>query len=198
MICILNGPCSATAKRSRPGRCRLKSPRAVRRSSRRLTRRRRTGKANGSCCSNGGCARRPHGRRRARASPGTNWPCPCLIEKSLRPLRGPAGAGVEILFPDPLGFTARLHHDADLTEAETLAELTVRDSVEIHIDAAMRGLARRPAGRMRCRNTGSGPEPMLSRGCCGGLADPAIKARGQASATRVSARRKSSAPPSFS
>ena len=57
-----------------------------------------------------------------------------------------AGAGVEILFPAPLGFSARLHHDTDLTEAETLAELTMRDTAEIHIDAAMRGLGTAACG----------------------------------------------------
>ena len=61
-----------------------------------------------------------------------------------------AGAGFEILFPDPLGFAARLHHDADLTEAETLAELTARDRAGIHIDAAMRG-----PGAAAC-----GPDPL--------------------------------------
>ncbi len=50
------------------------------------------------------------------------------------------GAGVRIGFPVPLSFTARPHHDADLNEAETLAELAPAETTEVHIDAAMRGL----------------------------------------------------------
>ena len=54
------------------------------------------------------------------------------------------GSGFEIIFAKPLSFTARPHHDSDLTQAETLAELEILrthcNSFEIHIDAAMRGL----------------------------------------------------------
>lgn len=57
-----------------------------------------------------------------------------------------AGEGFEVSFPMPLSFTARLHHDADLTEAETLAELMQRDTAEVHIDAAMRGLGTAACG----------------------------------------------------
>ena len=55
-------------------------------------------------------------------------------------LKGDDGKGLRISLPRPLSFTARMHHDADLTEAETLAELITRDTYEVHIDAAMRGV----------------------------------------------------------
>ena len=55
-------------------------------------------------------------------------------------LTGEDGCGFEILFPKPLSFTARPHHDVDLSAAETLAELVARDTYEVRIDAAMRGL----------------------------------------------------------
>lgn len=52
--------------------------------------------------------------------------------------------GFKVCFPHPLSFSARLHHDADLTQAETFAELNAlavqHHTHEIHIDAAMRGL----------------------------------------------------------
>ncbi|MEL7539717.1 MAG: glycoside hydrolase family 2 TIM barrel-domain containing protein [Pseudomonadota bacterium] len=50
------------------------------------------------------------------------------------------GAGFRVTLPSPMSFTARPHHDADLNAAETLAELAARDTSEIHIDVAMRGL----------------------------------------------------------
>ena len=55
-------------------------------------------------------------------------------------LRDAAGNGFRITLPTPLSVTVRPHHDDDLNAAETLAELTVRGTSEIHIDAAMRGL----------------------------------------------------------
>ncbi|MEM9668524.1 MAG: glycoside hydrolase family 2 TIM barrel-domain containing protein [Pseudomonadota bacterium] len=50
------------------------------------------------------------------------------------------GAGLKVLLPRPLSFTARPHHDADLTRATTLAELDMADTTEVRIDVAMRGL----------------------------------------------------------
>jgi len=55
-------------------------------------------------------------------------------------LTDPDGQGISISFPRPLSFTARPHHDADLSAAETLAQLQMRSSHEVRIDAAMRGL----------------------------------------------------------
>ncbi|MEL7454901.1 MAG: beta-galactosidase, partial [Pseudomonadota bacterium] len=50
------------------------------------------------------------------------------------------GRGCEFKLPSPLSFTARHYHDADLNAAETLSALTPRDTAEVHIDAAVRGL----------------------------------------------------------
>ena len=47
---------------------------------------------------------------------------------------------MKISLPQPLSFTARPHHDVDLNEAETLAELRTAVTTEVHIDIAMRGL----------------------------------------------------------
>lgn len=57
-----------------------------------------------------------------------------------------AGRGVQVTLPRPLSFTARPHHDVDLNAAETLAELAARETTEVHIDAAMRGLGTAACG----------------------------------------------------
>ena len=54
-------------------------------------------------------------------------------------LRDDAGRGFEIQLPN-LSFSARHHHDADITNATTIADLVRQDSVEVHIDTAMRGV----------------------------------------------------------
>lgn len=55
-------------------------------------------------------------------------------------LKNASGKGARIAFPAPLSFTARPHHDDDLSQAETLAELKTRDTHEVRIDVAQRGL----------------------------------------------------------
>ena len=55
-------------------------------------------------------------------------------------LTNTTGNGVKISLPEPLSFTTRPHHDADLNDAETLAELRPAATTEVHIDIAMRGL----------------------------------------------------------
>jgi beta-galactosidase len=50
------------------------------------------------------------------------------------------GKGVNIILPQRSSFAARHHHDADLTAATTLANLIKRETTEVHIDAAMRGM----------------------------------------------------------
>ncbi len=50
------------------------------------------------------------------------------------------GTGLSIALPRPLSFAARHEHDADLDRSRTLADLVRRDSIEVHIDAGMRGL----------------------------------------------------------
>ncbi|MEL6860464.1 MAG: glycoside hydrolase family 2 TIM barrel-domain containing protein [Pseudomonadota bacterium] len=57
-----------------------------------------------------------------------------------------AGQGLQFTLPKPLSFTARLHHDEALNEAETLAELTEQETIEVHIDAALRGLGTAACG----------------------------------------------------
>ena len=57
-----------------------------------------------------------------------------------------AGAGVRVDAVKPVAFSARLEHDAMLAAATTTAELAAaldasgRKTVEVHIDAAIRGL----------------------------------------------------------
>ncbi len=55
-------------------------------------------------------------------------------------LRDRAGQGLAISLPQMASVSARHHHDVDLTHATTLADLVRRDSIEVHIDVAMRGL----------------------------------------------------------
>jgi beta-galactosidase len=50
------------------------------------------------------------------------------------------GKGLSISLPVPLSVSARHHFDEDLDRARTLADLVRRDSIEVHIDAAMRGV----------------------------------------------------------
>ncbi|WP_164117611.1 glycoside hydrolase family 2 TIM barrel-domain containing protein [Sphingorhabdus sp. Alg239-R122] len=57
-----------------------------------------------------------------------------------------AGQGMAIEFPERLGFAARYHHDGDLDRGTTLADLVRRDTAEVHIDAAMRGLGTAACG----------------------------------------------------
>jgi beta-galactosidase len=55
-------------------------------------------------------------------------------------LRDDRNDGVFVTLPHRCSFSARHHHDSDLYRAKTIAELQRRDSVEVHIDAAMRGM----------------------------------------------------------
>ena len=57
-----------------------------------------------------------------------------------------AGNGVQINLPKPLSFSARPYHDADLNEAETIAELKTAGTTEVHIDVGMRGLGTAACG----------------------------------------------------
>lgn len=50
------------------------------------------------------------------------------------------GAGIHVSGAGPLIWSARQHHDADLTAATTLAELPTPSATEVHVDAAIRGL----------------------------------------------------------
>lgn len=57
-------------------------------------------------------------------------------------LRGPSGAGLRAVPVDPptLGFSARRHGDAQLGAARTTAQLQPGPDVELHLDAAHRGV----------------------------------------------------------
>jgi beta-galactosidase len=55
-------------------------------------------------------------------------------------LSSASGAGLHIALPQGSSFAARHHHDSDLTTATTLTDLIRRDDIEVHIDAAVRGL----------------------------------------------------------
>lgn len=57
-----------------------------------------------------------------------------------------SGIGARIGFPLPLSFAARPHRDADLNDAETLAELATAEATEVHIDTAVRGLGTAACG----------------------------------------------------
>ena len=57
-----------------------------------------------------------------------------------------AGEGIEIGLPEPMSFTVRPFHDAELNEAETLAELPKPGTTEVHIDIGMRGLGTAACG----------------------------------------------------
>lgn len=67
------------------------------------------------------------------------------------------GNGVQVTLPTPLSFTARSHHDVDLNAAETLAELSVRDTTEVHIDVGLRGLGTGACGPDALREYLLGP-----------------------------------------
>lgn len=56
------------------------------------------------------------------------------------------GSGLQVTLPKPLSFTARPHHDVDLNQAETLAELAARGTTEVHIDVGLRGLGTAACG----------------------------------------------------
>ena len=50
------------------------------------------------------------------------------------------GRGLAVAADRHISFAARRHHDATLAAATTLADLRAGDTVEVHVDAAMRGL----------------------------------------------------------
>ena len=50
------------------------------------------------------------------------------------------GRGIRVTCSEPFSFNARFEHDAALTAATTTAEVAVGDTVEVNIDAAVRGL----------------------------------------------------------
>lgn len=57
-----------------------------------------------------------------------------------------SGAGLRITGHPTVIFSARRHSDDALTNATTLAELTRHDAIEVHVDAAVRGLGTAACG----------------------------------------------------
>ena len=57
-----------------------------------------------------------------------------------------SGLKIRISAPELFSFSARIHHDEDLTAASTIAELENRNTVEVHIDTALRGLGTAACG----------------------------------------------------
>lgn len=55
-------------------------------------------------------------------------------------LQNNTGLKVHISSSTPFSFSARFHHDEDLTAAKTIADLERKDTVEVHLDTALRGL----------------------------------------------------------
>jgi beta-galactosidase len=88
-------------------------------------------------------------------------------------LTAPDGRGVRVDADPPCTFAARRHHDEDLFRATTTAELDPAGTVEVHVDAAVRGLGTGACGpdtlaaylvrggthRWRWRMTALGEEP---------------------------------------
>jgi len=56
------------------------------------------------------------------------------------------GKGLRITPGTPLSFSARFEHDATLAAATTIADVTQSDSIEVHVDAAVRGLGTAACG----------------------------------------------------
>jgi len=55
-------------------------------------------------------------------------------------LKNRRGRGLSITLAEPLSFSARHDFDDDMYEGLTLADRVERDTIEVHIDAAMRGM----------------------------------------------------------
>ncbi len=70
----------------------------------------------------------------------------CHIDTRWFELLDQHGTGIRFVGEPTLTFSARFHGDADLTEATTLAELRELDHIEVHIDAAVRGLGTAACG----------------------------------------------------
>jgi beta-galactosidase len=67
------------------------------------------------------------------------------------------GRGVTIDLPQRLSIAARHHHDKALTRATTIADLERSDSIEVHIDAGLRGMGTGACGPDVLANYRIGP-----------------------------------------
>ncbi len=55
-------------------------------------------------------------------------------------LQEDSGVQMRVTSTNPFSFSARFHHDVDIASAKTIADLKRRDTVEVHVDTALRGL----------------------------------------------------------
>ncbi|MDG1846638.1 MAG: glycoside hydrolase family 2 TIM barrel-domain containing protein [Acidimicrobiales bacterium] len=55
-------------------------------------------------------------------------------------LSGPDGSQMTVTSSNVFSFSARIHHDLDLAAAKTIGELEKKGTIEVHLDAAIRGL----------------------------------------------------------
>jgi beta-galactosidase len=60
------------------------------------------------------------------------------------------GTGFEIILPHPISFSARHQHHADIGRSRTLADLVRRETIDVHVDAAMRGVGTGACGTGAC------------------------------------------------
>ena len=56
------------------------------------------------------------------------------------------GKGLRISSDEPMSFNARFEHDATLAAASTIADVEQSDTIEVHVDAAQRGLGTAACG----------------------------------------------------
>ncbi|KAG1648343.1 Evolved beta-galactosidase subunit alpha [Nymphon striatum] len=56
------------------------------------------------------------------------------------------GKGLRIVCDQPSSFSARFEHDAMLAQASTIAQVDQADTIEVHVDAAVRGLGTAACG----------------------------------------------------
>tara|TARA_Y100001936_G_C16065377_1_gene666877 strand:+ start:60 stop:554 length:495 start_codon:yes stop_codon:yes gene_type:complete len=55
-------------------------------------------------------------------------------------LQEDSGVQMRVASKNLFSFSARFHHDLDIASAKTIADLKRRDTVEVHVDTALRGL----------------------------------------------------------
>ena len=55
-------------------------------------------------------------------------------------LQDNSGLQIRIASSNPFSFSARFHHDLDITPAKTIADLKRKETIEVHVDTALRGL----------------------------------------------------------
>ncbi len=70
----------------------------------------------------------------------------CHVDARWFELTNSAGNGIRVSGAPTIAFSARRHSDAALTVATTLHELETTDRIEVHVDAAMRGLGTAACG----------------------------------------------------